>query len=364
MPDLLSLPRELRDDIYELVFRSSLTLKKAHLPRIRISKKKVSSNETAESSSETGRLADDSEGAHCAPGESNNGRLGSLDYYEGEEAIQYPSAKAEPPTGPLLCVNHQIREEMQETIRKKPVKWHIRLAFREDKELLYPTWISMPAFTDRMDTLHVEIRDRKKKTASLFSTASSIAGTSSNTETNNDRNNGDVLFGGFALLQRLLERGPGFVNKKRGTKSSPTPLNIGCVAVQLVPKDMEYRVPPREPRELFDECVDWVDELLTSKEDDDFSPRLSGRDEEWNRINELLHFFAEHVERFALELEGLRREWVLEDAMVERDERARKWEERRQREIESSQGNVSRRNEFPRICGYEPPRMCGYDPSE
>jgi hypothetical protein len=331
IPNLLSLPRELRDDIYELVFRSSLTLKKAHLPRIRISKKKSSSDEAVESTRETDPHNGASKGGDCTPGESNDGRLVRVDYYEGEEAIQYPSANAEPPTGPLLCVNQQIRAEMQETIQKKSINWRIRLAFRDDKELLYPTWISMPAFTDRIDTLDVEIRVRKKKTASLFSTASSIASTPS--ENHNNRNNGYVLFGGFALLQRLLERGPGFVNKKRGTESSPTPLTIGCVTVHLVPKDMEYRVPHSEPRELFDECVDWVDELLTSKEDDDFPPRLSGRDEEWVRIDEFMHFFAERIGRFALEIEGMRREWVLEDAMLDRDERARSWEERRQREM-------------------------------
>ena len=350
MPNLLSLPRELRDDIYELVFRSALTLKKTHLPRIRISKKKTSSDEAVEPRSETNQHIGGAEGIKCAPGQSIDGRLVDVDYYEGEEAIPYPSAKALPPTGPLLCVNQQIRAEMQETIWKKPVSWRIRLAFRDDNESLYPTWISLPAVIDRIDTFDVEIRVRKKKTASLFSTASSVASNASNSETNNDRNNGDVLFGGFALLQRLLERGPNFVNKKRDTESSRTRFTIGCMVVHLVPKDMENHL-HREPRELFDECKEWVEELLTSKEDDDYPP--SKRDEEWDRIDRLLRFFAESIDRFALQVEGMRKEWVMKDAMVERDERTVKWKERYERHIAEVEEGVGR-DDLGLWCGYRP----------
>jgi hypothetical protein len=254
----------------------------------------------------------------CVPGDTNNAGIEDAVYYTGEEAIRYPNARPVPPTDPLLQVNHQIRAEMQETIQKKPVQWRIRLSFRDDKELLYPTWMSMPAFTDRIDTLDVEIRVRKKKTASLFSTTSSIASSTSNKYVTG-RNDGDVFFGGFALLQRLLERGPSFVNKKKDANPPNAPMTIGCVTLHLLPKDLEYH---REPKELMDECIEWVDQLLTDKDENSWPDR--DRRDEWQRIDTFLHFFAERIERFAFEIEGMRKEWLMKDAMVERDERTKK----------------------------------------
>lgn len=328
MPDLLSLPRELRDDIYEIVFRSSLTLKKARIPRIRISRRKTLLSEPADEVIGTDDHEHVARGVSGIPGVSNQPQTQNLTYYEGEEAIRYPVAEPVPPTDPLLHVTQQIRAEMQETIQKKSINWRIRLAFRDDKELLYPTWMSMPAFKDRIDNLDVEIRVRKKKTASLFSTASSIASTDSNVEPNYGRpkTEGDVFFGGFALLQRLLERGPCFVNKKWLVDSAATPMTIGCLTMHLLPKDLEYQ---REPQELLGECVNWVDQLLTDKDDSDH--RRHERDEEWYRIDAFLHFFASRIEKFAFEVEGLRNEWVMEDAMAERDERTRLREEREER---------------------------------
>lgn len=224
MPNLLSLPRELRDEIYELVFRSSLTLKKAHFPRIRISKKQALEDEPEGKSTATSQGASLG-GATCVPEDTNDAQIGDAVYYSGEEAIRYPNARPVPPADPLLKVNHQIRAEMQENIQTKPIHWRIRLSYRDDKELLYPTWVSMPAFTDRIETLDVEIRVRKKKTASLFSTTSSIASSTSSVYAR-DRYDGDVFFGGFALLQRLLERGPSFVNKKEAVNSPNLPSTL------------------------------------------------------------------------------------------------------------------------------------------
>ena len=328
MPNLLSLPRELRDDIYERVLRSSLTLRQVHFPRIRITKRPNASQQNDELAQEHYSGVRPIGGLYML-GTSNNTHLEDPVYYMGEEAIRYPTATPIPPADPLLHVNHQIRAEMNETINKKPVAWRIRLSFRDDKELLYPTWISMPAFTDRIDTLDVEIRIRKKKTASLFSTTSSIASDTSTTSYNRNKNEGDVFFGGFALLQRLLERGPSFVSKKREISTNSNPLSIGCITIHLVSKDLEYR---REPKELLDECVGWVDALLTDK-DDDSPVRSLDRQEEWKRIDDFLHFFAERIERLAFEIEGGRREWLLKDAIEERDMRAK---QREQREYEKN----------------------------
>jgi hypothetical protein len=351
MPNLLSLPRELRDDIYDLVFRSSLTLKKAHLPRIRISKKKTSDDESHGNWKAPHPQHDNLGGAMCVPGDTNDAAIEDAVYYAGEEAIRYPNARPVPPTDPLLRVNHQIRAEMQEAIQKKPVQWRIRLSFRDDKELLYPTWMSMPAFTDRIDTLDVEIRVRKKKTASLFSTTSSIISNTSSTYAR-DRNEGDVFFGGFALLQRLLERGPSFVNKKKVIDPSHAPMTIGCVTLHLLPKDLEYQ---REPKELMDESTEWVDQLLTDKDETGWNDR--DKNDEWQRIDSFLHFFAERIERFAFEVEGMRKEWLLKDAMAERDERTT-------RRVEREERAAMKHGENDGVAEWDVKFICGTKPNE
>ena len=89
--------------------------------------------------------------------------------YDGEGSVCYPSAAAVPPTASLLLTSRQLRAEMQETIRQTLVRYQIRLAYRQDKGLVYPTWVSMPAFIDHVDILDVEIRTRHERTASIFS---------------------------------------------------------------------------------------------------------------------------------------------------------------------------------------------------
>lgn len=262
------------------------------------------------------------------PGQSNDGRIKDPIYYHGEEIILYPTAETVPPTDPLLRVNHQIRAEMQETIKRKPIHWRIRLSFRDDKELLYPTWISMPASTNRIGTLDVEIRIRKKKTASLFSTTSSIAsanGDNSYERYKGEKDEGDLFFGTFALLQRLLERGPAFMNKKRAANASTAPITIGCLTLHLFPKDLELY---REPKEIFEEYVGWADQVLTDKDDSYFSN--PDRLEDWQRNDKFVNFFAERIDLFAFEIEGMRQEWILKDMMVERDERTTQREDRDQ----------------------------------
>ena len=139
----------------------------------------------------------------------------------------------------------------------------------------------MPAVKDHIDDLDVEIRIRQKKTASLFSTTSSIA---SNADEHHGHE-GDLWFGGLILLQRFLERGPNFLSKKKDSKTAK-PITIGCMTIQVVPKDLSY---PRDPKEVFDNTTEWVNELLVDKDEDPWDEK------EWDRVDEFLHFLQKEL---------------------------------------------------------------------
>lgn len=305
MPNLLSLPRELRDDIYDWLHRSSLRMKDSRHHRIRISNR-----------------------GH--PTRLPYGKLGSdktvLDstYYTGEEAIRYPSAQPIPPVDPLLRTSRQLRAETQESIQRNPVHYKIRLAYRDDRSLLYPTWISMPAFTNRIDVLDVEIRIRQKKTASLFSTNSSASSIVDQSGTSTS--GGDVLFGGLVLLQRLLERGPSFLGKPKDVNGHSS-LTIGIVTVHIVPKDLLYTMPPKD---VFADTEEWVDALLLDKDE-----TLSD-DDEWTRLDSMMRLFASRVDLFAIQIEDMRREWLMKKVMLERDEKIQQRREEATRTSETT----------------------------
>lgn len=322
MPNLLSLPRELRDDIYGWLLRGQLAMKSSHRPRIRVSKKtELAQNAVTGELPTCGNVLLDSANPPGVsmvmqnsglPNEYNTPDLLSAsgeEYFDGEESVRYPSAKPLPPVESLLCTNHQLRAEMQQTVRKNPVHYKMRLAFREDKELLYPTWISMPAFTDRIDTLDVEIRIRRKRTASIFSTTSSIASTA-----NDSLCEGDVWFGGLVLLQRFLERGPSFLSRKKDIKAY-TPITIACMTLQIVPKDLEY---PQPSKQVFDDAVGWVNDVLLGRDPGSLA------EGERKRMDSFLCFFAERIDRFAVEVEQMREEWVMKDATAGREEMSKR----------------------------------------
>ena len=325
MPNLLTLPRELRDEVYGWLLHGQLAMKTSRRPRIRVAKKERPSDNPPPA------LGGDDRYAVCfgpepsSPHETCSPRDGvcrpdvestsEVEYYEGEESIRYPSSQPLPPTDPLLNVNRQLRTEMQETIEKNPVRYKIRLSFRNDKQRLYPTWISMPALTDRVDTLDVEIRIRQKRTASLFSTTSSTVSHDSDHTIE-----GDEYFGGLVLLQRFLERGVSFLSKKKGLKTA-RPVTIGCMTLHVVPKDLQD---PRPPEQVFNDTSEWVNDVLVDKDGDPY------KDADWERVDAFIRLFAQRFGTFAVQVEGMRREWIMRDVILERDERSRSRQRRQE----------------------------------
>ena len=208
--------------------------------------------------------------------------------------------------------------------KRASIDYKIRLAFREDKELLYPTWISVPAFADRIDVLDVEIRIRRKKTASLFSTTSSIV-----SQSDEGRRDGDLYFASLVLLQRFLERGPSFLSKRIAPQTH-TSLTIGTIVLHVVPKDLFY---PQPAKDVFSDTIEWVNEFLVDEEEGHVNAHNLER---WKRTQDFLRIFTERIDRLAVQVEDLRQEWDLKRVMAEREERFR----RRREEADRAEGSV------------------------
>ena len=89
------------------------------------------------------------------------------------------------------------------------------------------------------------------------------------------------------------------------------------MTLHIVPKDVEWR-DSRTPKEVFDHTTEWVNDLLVDKDDG------SWEEKEWARVDEFLRFFAERIDRCAIQVDDMRKEWVMNNAIAERDERCRR----------------------------------------
>ena len=293
MPSFFSIPLELREDIYRKLLNSPLVSKPSLRPRQRISKEQQSAKESAfDSVSSATNSTKEASDEGAVPKAMISGlttqELGETEYYDGEESVRYSLAKPLPPTHSLLHTCRQVRAEMLDIVRRSELRYKIRLAFREDKDTLYPTWISVPALSNRIDVLEVEIRVRQGKTSSLFSTA---AGDDDEREYG-----GDSTFGGLVLLRRFLERGVYFLSKKKAQN-----ITIGLLLLHIVPKDLD-----REPDELFEVTSNSVNDLLLDNDDDYIG-------------EELIRFFAERIDRFSYQVGEQRKDWNMRDVISERD---------------------------------------------
>ena len=129
MPDLLSLPRELRDEIYGWLFRSSLGTRASRSPRLRILKGKLSARgptgRTQFSDEQPPRSVSNSENLRATrsavtedePRSTAQDTL-EFQYHVSEENIRYPSTSPLPATDSILHTNRQLRAEMQESIHR------------------------------------------------------------------------------------------------------------------------------------------------------------------------------------------------------------------------------------------------------
>src|SRR2546425_819113 len=129
MPQLMTIPRELRDEIYS--FTLSSPLPSSLNPSLQKPRKTISYS------------ADDPE------------------YHYGEEAARYPVHTSLPPSHGLLSTARQIRHEFLDMIKRRgPLVYKVDLTDRKDKGILAPTWLSVPILGDRVDVLEAHWRVR------------------------------------------------------------------------------------------------------------------------------------------------------------------------------------------------------------
>lgn len=178
-----------------------------------------------------------------------------------------------------------------------PLRYKLDLTNREDKDKLYPTWISVPLISKKVDIVDVQLRVRGKKTSSVCSFVSDEG----------REYEGDVFFGGLALLQRFLERGVHFLSKKKGEK-----ISVGLLAINI---DTPENVSEEEAVTGADEAADHLDEWMRGITD------IGSDLEAEEREDKQFRFLAGKIDRLSLSVKGnLRREWDLKEMLAKRDE--------------------------------------------
>jgi hypothetical protein len=316
MPNLLSLPRELRDDIYKRVLSGPLQTgisRPSLRSRKRVSKQTSKNVATDPASDSSIPVATTSDSSPNEPSSSITSTTSGAGYYDGEETVRYPLTTPLPPMHSLLHTSRQIRAELLETLSLTRLHYKIDLGLREDTDVLYPTWISVPALSHRVDVLDVNLRIRHGKTSSLCS----VHGDGDGDELERD---GDVFSGGLMVLRRFLDRGVYFLSKKKAQK-----ITVGLLAMHiLLPKDQDYSV--EDSKELLKDLAQFLDEWFRGNTDEDSSPQ------ERERQDELMRFLAERIDRFSCQIEDARREWDLKAMVAERERLREKREQLREGE--------------------------------
>ncbi|KAH0559943.1 hypothetical protein GP486_003540 [Trichoglossum hirsutum] len=295
MPNLLSLPRELRDDIYKWVLHGPFPSASRSSTR---SRKRISKQPPK-------KPLESDEPPKLGPGD---------EYYDGEEVVRYPLATPLPPTYSLLHTNRQIRDEMLDSISRTPLRYKVELAFRQETETLYPTWISVPALSHRVDVLDVDLRVRRGKTSSVCSFSGD----------DEREHEGDIFSGGLTLLRRFLERGVFFLSSKKAQK-----ISVGLLALNVLTKD------------LFDNCEDEAEEAREAMDnvgqalDQWFVDDIGDAVYEYRtHIDDIMQLLKERVGRFSCRIGDSSREWDIKAVMAERERLKLKREREREQEPE------------------------------
>jgi hypothetical protein len=264
MPNILTIPREIRDEIYKWGMLDTLA-----------------SCESSPLQRGRKRVAYDA---------------ANPETHYGEEGIRYPDHTPLPPTHSLLRTSRQLRAELLDCLRRMgPLTYRIDLTNREDKNTLYPTWISVPILTKRVDFIEVQLRTRRRKTSSISGIVSD----------NDMEPYGDPFVRGLALLERFLERGVYFLSKKKRQTMS-----VGLLAINI---DKEEQFSDEE----IDEWVDGLDGWMMGTRDLD-----QGLPEDFEREDKQFRFLVGKIEKVSLAFQGKsRREWDLQEMLQKREER-------------------------------------------
>ncbi|OCL06710.1 hypothetical protein AOQ84DRAFT_440661 [Glonium stellatum] len=297
MPNILSLPRELRDEIYKWGLLDTLAPtsdRHLHHNRKRITRppnpaSSGPSTDPAASASPTG-------------------------YHEGEDAVRYPSHTPLPPTHALLQTSRQLRAELLDSIQRLgALKYTIDLAGRSDRNTLRPTWLRVPVLARHVDVLEVRLRVRHGRTAPIHAAAADAdadADADDGGEGEGDEAdwNSDIFVAGLAILERFLERGVDFLSRKKARGTS-----VGLLDVQVdpVPGVGEGRAV-----EAVDGVAEKLEVWMLGGQQDFLNPEAMEKNERQFK------FLASRIGRLRLSLRGSsRREWDLETMVKRRDAR-------------------------------------------
>lgn len=283
MPNLLTLPRELRDEIYGWMLRDAQP--PPALPRRR-------------------RVG-------------HNGNDGDEATLFGDSRVRYPVHGGPAATGALLRSCRQVRAELLAVAGRSPLRYKLHLGVPGDADVLYPTWVAVPLVTGRVDVLEAEVRLRGRRSAAGASLRSFDGGGRDTADDDDDggadAGAGNVVVAGLALLRRFVERGVGFLGAKRAEAVA-----VGLLALNMtLPRDGGAAALGAAPAAFADDVADGLDAWLRG---DDCVYGDSRADRA--REDEQLCFLAGRVARFSLAIAGnTRRVWDLRATTAARQAR-------------------------------------------
>ena len=183
MPSFLDLPREVRDNIIGFVL--------------------CTSTGTPYDGTATGQRTE----------------LNDIEYlsWKARREVNYAKQFPVTSTSQLLLVNHQLHTETTDAINRSPSKhsYHLDVAI-VNEEGLWPTWISVPALSTRVDKLHASFRVvgfLYQKGMRLFQ--------------GHQGSPPDIVWAFYSLLERFLKCGP------VGHRKSPTDRRISIRLLEI-----------------------------------------------------------------------------------------------------------------------------------
>ncbi|KAH8821781.1 hypothetical protein F5884DRAFT_746074 [Xylogone sp. PMI_703] len=273
MVDLLTLPREVRDQIYSWTLSDTLAT----------SKRRDSQRERKQVS----HSPEDPE------------------TFWGEEQVLYPVHTSSPPAHGLLHTNRQLRKEFLDSVKRLgPLTYKVNLTQRVDKCVLVPTWIFVPYLTDRIDVLEVFWPVKLKKTSSIITIHLDKDGEGYNRR-------GDGISSTLVLLQRFIERGIHLLSKKKARK-----IHIGKLVMHMnVPPEVKEDYSGYSVQEMVRNTIEFLEEWMMGN-------TVAGWDKEAGlRENAQFKLFASKIDRVQLLANGvLRREWEVSEVVLRREE--------------------------------------------
>ncbi|KAH6667483.1 hypothetical protein B0J14DRAFT_602404 [Halenospora varia] len=265
MPGLLTIPREIRDEIYGFIVPQDLA-----------------SSKSRELQKERKRITYDPEDA---------------DTYFGEEAVRYPVHTSLPPTFSLLQTSRQIRAEIMDNLKRLgTIKYKVNLTDCKDTGVISLTWISVPCFKDKIGVLEAHSRIKTRKTSSVFSF--------------DGENDPESSVYGFstclALAQRFVERGVYLLSKKKRNK-----MHIGLLAMHL---DFDPDIDPEAVDEFMGHCCQFLDEWMLGDTWGGYDINAKEREEAQFRL------LSGKIDRLQMFSNGVfKKEWVVADVVAKRD---------------------------------------------